>query len=189
MSGILYLPGHFPMTSRFWIYLNSSWKGWNYMPVQLHFSLGQIFVKKLITWPAISLNVNIELLDHSYLDRSPASFFFVLSIPHVKQTDLNDFLYFKSLNSHGSSWRKHFDDFCKGLRVKISKNIFHENSNYEQFWVDFKYFCDIFDRLHRCWWQMLEIGCVGDRFFVTHIFKWSPSLSHRYNDVTNITDT
>ena len=102
------------------------------MPIQLHFSLGQIFVKKLITWPAISLNVNIELLDHSYLDLFPASSIFVLSIPHVKQTDLNGFLYFKSLNSHGSSWRKHFDDFCKGLSVKISKNIFHENSNFEQ---------------------------------------------------------
>ena len=74
---------------------------------------------------------------------------------------------------------------------------------------------DTLKGLHRCWWRMLETKCVGDKsrhqyrelstnikyqsptpnsgilcwFFVTNILKWSPSLSHQHNDVTNTTVT
>ena len=62
------------------------------MSVQFHFLwVKYLFRRKINNLTSNKFNVNIELLDHSYLDFPPASFIFVLSVPNVKQTDLNSF--------------------------------------------------------------------------------------------------
>ena len=45
-----------------------------------------------------------------------------------------------------------------------------------------------YQRLHRCWWRMLETKCVGDKFemLVTDLIHWK---KHQHNDsATNISN-
>ena len=54
-------------------------------------------------------------------------------------------------------------------------------------------FCEFKVRLHRCWWRMLEMKCVGDNFeiLVTDLrcywqFYWEYHQNYEKNSVTNI---